>query len=595
MGCTFWDLSEDRLRDAFYQLKTREDFATLLQVSDKHLRYHLYTQPRSKLYLKFEIPKKSGGKRIILSPRASLKSLQRKLNHLFSKVYSPKPSTHGFTNEKNIVTNASQHLRQKYILNIDIRNFFPSINFGRVRGLLMSSPYNCNQEVATVLAQICCHENQLPQGAPTSPILSNMICAKLDSDLQRLAKRNQCIYTRYADDITFSTSRIRFPSRLIWFSHENEELILGRELRNTIEDNGFVINESKVRLQPIYKRQEVTGIIVNEKLNVNRKYIRQVRAVLHAWEKYGIENAEKDFFKKYDKHKYYPPRENTFKEIIKGRIEFIGLVRGKNDNIYLRFLKWLKDLAPELVSQDKIDAANLIGSSQNEFENSYKVNIWTEGKTDIKHLKASLRDLKSRGIKYQSNFVFKEDIDKQGSRELLKACEQLSKEARTTPMIALFDRGERDILKKVHDDSRGFKDWGNGVYSFAIPIPTHRLGETDSVCIELYYQDSELTRQDKDNRRLFLPKEFNTKSGRHHENKELNVKNQIRPDRLIIDNDVYNADDADVALSKNIFSDYVLNYEDNFNDFDFVEFKAIFEIIENISRHHFEAQRQRPF
>ena len=188
--------------------------------------------------------------------------------------------------------------------------------------------YNCNQEVATVLAQICCHENQLPQGAPTSPILSNMICAKLDSDLQRLAKRNQCIYTRYADDITFSTSRIRFPSRLIWFSYENEELILGRELRNTIEDNGFVINESKVRLQPIYKRQEVTGIIVNEKLNVNRKYIRQVRAVLHAWEKYGIENAEKDFFKKYDKHKYYPPRENTFKEIIKGRIEFIGFLEG---------------------------------------------------------------------------------------------------------------------------------------------------------------------------------------------------------------------------------------------------------------------------
>ncbi|MDJ0742704.1 MAG: reverse transcriptase domain-containing protein [Xenococcaceae cyanobacterium MO_167.B27] len=201
------NLSEAELKDKFNKLKNRCDIANLLDITDYQLRYHLYIHSLKSAYTEFKIPKKSGGYRHILQPITSLKIIQQKLNQVLKAVYEPKPSTHGFTVGRSIVTNAQAHLRQRYLLNIDLKDFFPSINFGRVRGLFMAKPYNCTEEVATILAQICCYDNQLPQGSPTSPIISNMICSKLDSQLQRLAKKHQCIYTRYADDITFSTSR----------------------------------------------------------------------------------------------------------------------------------------------------------------------------------------------------------------------------------------------------------------------------------------------------------------------------------------------------------------------------------------------------
>ena len=281
MKTTSLNLSEEKLKQSFYQLKTRKDLADLLQVSDYQLRYHLYIYPQDKAYTQFKIPKKSGGYRIITAPQTSLKILQCKLNQVFKSIYKPKFSTHGFTIGKSILTNAQQHLKQGYILNLDIKDFFPSINFGRVRGLLMAKPYDCTQEVATVLAQICCYNNELPQGSPCSPIISNMICARLDSQLQRLSSKNRCIYTRYADDITFSTSRYKFPQSLAYFSIESNDFVIGGGAKQIIEDNGFKINLSKVRLQSKYGHQEVTGITVNEKLNINRKYIRNIRAILH--------------------------------------------------------------------------------------------------------------------------------------------------------------------------------------------------------------------------------------------------------------------------------------------------------------------------
>jgi RNA-directed DNA polymerase len=173
----------DQLRDAFKTLKTREDVANLLDVSDKGLRHLLYDAAfRTSLYYTFEIPKKSGGIRKITSPIARLKTLQRRLLKVLTAVYTPKNSAHGFVKARSICTNAKIHVRRRHILNIDLEDFFPSINFGRVRGIFLAEPYNCTRDVATVLAQICCYKNELPQGAPTSPIVSNMICG--DSPLQ---------------------------------------------------------------------------------------------------------------------------------------------------------------------------------------------------------------------------------------------------------------------------------------------------------------------------------------------------------------------------------------------------------------------------
>ena len=198
--------SDDELKDKFNKLKTPRDVADLLEVKYSDLTYFLYRRKFSDNYKSFQLKKRGGGYRKILAPASALKIIQRKLNRILQLIYAPKLSVHGFTFGQNIVTNAKTHLRKSFVLNIDLKDFFPSINFGRVRGMFMGKPYHIPADASTILSQICCFENQLPQGAPTSPILSNMICAQLDSQLQWLAKTNRCMYTRYADDITFSTN-----------------------------------------------------------------------------------------------------------------------------------------------------------------------------------------------------------------------------------------------------------------------------------------------------------------------------------------------------------------------------------------------------
>ncbi|MEH2399112.1 reverse transcriptase domain-containing protein [Nostoc sp.] len=592
MGTINLSLTEEELKERFYKLKTRKDIASLLEISDYQLRYHLYIYPRDKAYTTFQIPKKTGEYRTISVPHTCLKIIQRKLNQVLKCVYQPKPSTQGFVTGKSIVTNAKQHLRQRYVLNLDIKDFFSSINFGRVRGLFMASPYNCTEEIATVLAQICCHENKLPQGAPTSPIVSNMISARLDSQLQRLAKKYHCIYTRYADDITFSTSRPKFPGHLAWFSEEAEKLILSDDLKKTIEDNGFIVNESKSRLYSKYRHQEVTGITVNKKLNVKRKYIRQIRAMLHAWEKYGLDNAQAEFYNQFDKKYSSRKKQKLFQYIVKSKIEFVGTVRGKDDQIYLNFLRWLKRLAPELVSDEKLNIYNLL---ENKNKSSIKATIWTEGKTDIKHLKSALKWLTDQGKKFDFEIDFQDDLDpqKQGSRQLLEMCKQLCKTKHQQPMIAIFDRDESEITKQVDDDSLGFKNWKNGMYSFALPIPKHRHGKND-ICIEHYYKDNEIQRQDVNGRRLFISNEFHYESGRHlNDDFTCTDRSKFKSKELkIIDQDVFDKNHEKVALSKNDFADNIFNRKEKFDNFEFGAFEEVFIIIEKIVKSYAEELRE---
>ena len=293
--------SPREFRGQFLALRTAQDVADLLEVDLKRLIYHLYRVPRSQHYTTFDIPKKSGGIRRISAPVTALKIIQQKLNQVLQHVYQPKPSVHGFALERSIVGNAKVHSKRKYIFNVDLKDFFPSINFGRVRGLFMGVPYKLDPAVATVLAQICCFNNQLPQGAPTSPIISNMICAKMDSQLQRLANQCRCTYTRYADDITFSTSIRDFPSDLARINSSGQ-VEVGAKFNRLITENGFEINLDKVRLQTKTRRQEVTGLTANRFPNVRRKYVRQIRAMLHSWGKFGLEAAQEEFLNRYDKN-----------------------------------------------------------------------------------------------------------------------------------------------------------------------------------------------------------------------------------------------------------------------------------------------------
>lgn len=329
----------DELKEDFFSLETSKDIAALLEVSYDRLIYHLYKVKDSQKYIEFSIHKKSGGLRIIVAPSTALKILQRKLSQVLYSVYEPKATVHGFSPGRSIVTNAQQHLRKRFVLNIDLQDFFGSIHFGRVRGIFMAPPYNCSEDVATTLAQICCYQGKLPQGAPTSPVVSNMICAKMDSQLRILAKDLKCTYTRYADDITFSTTLPVFPKEIAYKNNQESEskVILGEKLVSIIQNNSFQINENKVRLQHKNHHQEVTGLTVNQFPNVRRSYVREISSMLHAWSKFGLESVEEEYKNKHNKDQ---KEITSFKEVLRGKIYFLGMVRGRDNEIYRKYLHW---------------------------------------------------------------------------------------------------------------------------------------------------------------------------------------------------------------------------------------------------------------
>lgn len=302
----------------------------------KHIVYYLHRLPEDRKYRPFTIKKRSGGDRTILAPHLGLKSVQRKLADLLSSEYGRRGGVHGYIKERSIITNARKHVRKRFVLNIDLKDFFGTINFGRVRGILTSKIYGANEEVATVIAQLCCFNNSLPQGAPTSPVISNMICAKMDSELRTLAREFGCEYTRYSDDITFSNERPSFPAALATIQGSGDEtlVVLGEKLVEIIKKHGFEINEGKSRLLTRSDRQEVTGLVVNRFANVPRKYIRNIRAVLHQWRTSDLQAVSDIFFEKYE----FRTRDKAdFESIMLGRIQHIGAVRGFDDEIYRRF------------------------------------------------------------------------------------------------------------------------------------------------------------------------------------------------------------------------------------------------------------------
>jgi len=279
----------ERLRDA----KTLDDVARLLGFVPKGLSFVLYKIPDTQKYVSFTIPKRGGGKRLIKAPEPRLALLQRRLAKLLYDCLeelkkgtppSRRSLAHGFERGRSIITNANLHKRRRYVLNLDLEDFFPSINFGRVRGFFLKDKHFALQpKVATIIAQIACHENELPQGSPCSPVVSNLIGHLLDSRLARFAKSHKCTYSRYADDITFSTSRKDFPPELAFpVPGTKAEWLLGAALREKIERSGFKINDKKTRMQFRASRQVTTGLMVNEKVNIRQEYWRAARQMCRA-------------------------------------------------------------------------------------------------------------------------------------------------------------------------------------------------------------------------------------------------------------------------------------------------------------------------
>lgn len=361
---------DETLRTKFLALKEPRNLATLLEVPYSYLTYLLYRSDPSHRYREFTIRKRRGGIRTIRAPSTSLRILQSKLNQVLQAVYSPRDSVHGFVRNRGILSNAELHVGKRYVLNVDLEDFFPSINFGRVRGLFMAKPYEVPSAVASVLAQICCFDDQLPQGAPTSPVVSNMICSKLDAELQRLARTHRCMYSRYVDDITVSTSVEPFPSELGILESSGEVLVarIGHELLATIVENGFRVNPNKVRLQRRSWHQEVTGLTVNEFPNVRRRVVRQIRAMLHAWQKYGLDAAAKDHAEKYrSPDKARTERVPAFQDVVRGKVEFLRMVKGAGDVVYEGYASRLRGLDPTYRPGEEIEVPDPTSGTKDVF------------------------------------------------------------------------------------------------------------------------------------------------------------------------------------------------------------------------------------
>ena len=358
-------MDKENIQQRVARLQSKEDLLSLLNdLKNEDLGHSEYAFTITQLnyfcnpnntrgrYTSFEIKKKSGGVRHIDAPRRGLMNMLYYLNKIFQAIYTPSPAAMGFVSGKSVVDNAVLHVGKNYVFNIDLKDFFPSITQPRVWKRLQLQPLNIAQPVANVIAGLCCMKKKnedgtfsyiLPQGAPTSPIITNMICDKLDRRLLGLATRFNLTYSRYADDITFSSNHYVYA--------ENGEF--RQELERIITDQGFAINEKKTRLQKKVERQEVTGLVVNEKNNVTRNYIREIRSILYIWEKYGYMVADGKFRIRYNKEKGHVKKGNACLEnVLSGKLLYLKMVKGVDDSVYIalqdRFNKLTKRVTPSL-------------------------------------------------------------------------------------------------------------------------------------------------------------------------------------------------------------------------------------------------------
>jgi RNA-directed DNA polymerase len=325
----------------FYRKEALEEIKSKKTFTSKQISFFLHQlsieldKDSHVLYDTWEITKRSGGKRKIHAPQivGDFKALLHCLDWLIRAIYEPHPNAFGFIELKNVADNARIHAGSNYVYNIDIKDFFHSFDLNRVKLSMFNSPFNLKgtkEPVAYLIAALstCIIDGKrvLPQGSPVSPAITNHICNRLDRRLSGLAKRFGVKYSRYADDISFSSNHNAFYGGFL------------TELKRIIENEGLKINEKKTRLLKKGERQEVTGITINNGLNVSVRYIKQLRMYLYFIEKYGFEKANEIYIKdikdiRIEGDQFIKP---NLQNVLKGKLNYISMVKGKNDPVYLK-------------------------------------------------------------------------------------------------------------------------------------------------------------------------------------------------------------------------------------------------------------------
>jgi retron-type reverse transcriptase len=282
-----------------YQLPQLDDAAAIAQamnITVNELRFLAFSRKTSTVthYQRFVLPKKTGGERIISAPMPRLKAAQHwVLNHILQPV-ELHDAAHGFRPQRSIVSNAQPHVASAVVINLDLQDFFPTLSYKRVKGVFKALGYA--EAAATIFGLLCTEpdtervtldgktyyvatsERHLPQGAPTSPALTNILCRRLDKRLVKVTEELGFVYTRYADDLTFSAKQ---PDDCANLSR------LLRRVESIVAHEGFVIHPTKTRVMRSASHQEVTGIVVNDKPGIDKAALKRFRAVLYQIEKDG--------------------------------------------------------------------------------------------------------------------------------------------------------------------------------------------------------------------------------------------------------------------------------------------------------------------
>ena len=295
-GLNYAECDVERLQSYGLQpLGNAAEIADAVGIKVNELRFLSFDRKTSTVshYVRFQVPKKSGGVRLISAPMPRLKAVQHWILHNILEKVAIHDSAHGFRVGRSIVTNANPHVGAETIINLDLKDFFPTITYRRVKGLYRSFGYS--EAAATILGLLCTEAateeveldgrkyfvatgaRHLPQGAPTSPAITNALCRRLDRRLLKMSGELGFTYTRYADDLTFSASGE---------SLRHLSSVLAR-VKATVAHEGFIVHPEKTRVLRRSRRQEVTGLVVNSKANVSRQELRRFRATLYQIEKDG--------------------------------------------------------------------------------------------------------------------------------------------------------------------------------------------------------------------------------------------------------------------------------------------------------------------
>ncbi|CTP91601.1 RNA-directed DNA polymerase [Xanthomonas translucens pv. poae] len=537
----------------FKAMASRSDLAQWIGIKEKTLLYILYKLSDSEKYKDFTISKRDGGTRLISAPLKALKFSQKRISAILQEISPPRHLAKGYVPGKGIFDHAFLHKHRKTVVTADITNFFPSINFGRVRGMFLSPPFSLPTSLATMLAQLCCKDGQLPQGSPSSPAISNIICRSLDLELLEFSKRHRISVSRYADDICFSTN-MRKPIFGLYEINSQFGNFPGTELSDIFTRNGFTLNIKKFKVSKSNSRQMVTGLIVNDRVNIPRAWRRQLRVLLH------LRSRMEDAATTKVVNSWSSPlpsrkgETSSIDNLIQGKASFAAYIDRRSGTNHIgglyRSYPKLRGMLPRVTQ-------------------TFPVRIISEGPTDLLHLQAALEHYGSKLDLSNISIKFHNYQSDQGDADTLQTLRRIAKVDVEELTIGIFDYDNPKLLRDLSLDAGGYVRLGRMVFAACLARPAQTNGMY--YCIESLYRRDQASRTTTEGRRLFFADEF--KEDGSSQDGSLR-REHPKKSALVLSERVFDPAKPEVSLtlSKTDFASMVFTKAAPFSDMDFSGF-----------------------